>query len=188
MSCRSLCLNRRASSRPGLFSSETVSPKGNSLTSWPKRSEKRILRVPFVCEKLSFYQARLGTNIGQVLKRTTVRAGHRVTPGVQAPRLVLHATVRTNKKRIFCAILCTPLNMIIILPRQALDNHRERALIERRAIGLVDIFFLRCRLTFIIVQKRHHTRFFAMNRQDSDRSGNPLRESLALSNTCIEHL
>ena len=28
------------------------------------------------------------------------------------------------------------------------------------------------------MQKRHHTRFFAMNRQDSDRSGNPLRESI----------
>ena len=124
LACRSLCLNRRASSRPGLFSTETVSPKGNSLTSWRKRSEKRILRVPFVCEKLSFYQARLGTNIGQALKRSTVRAGHRVTPGVQAPRLVLHAAVRTKKKAHLLRH-STPLNMIIILPRQALDNHRE---------------------------------------------------------------
>ena len=45
----------------------------------------------------------------------------------------------------------------------------------RRAFKRLDASYAP-RVTFIIVQKRHHTRFFAMNRQDSDRSGNPLRE------------
>ena len=45
----------------------------------------------------------------------------------------------------------------------------------RRAFTRLDASYTP-RVTFIVVQKRHHTRFFAMNRQDSDRSGNPLRE------------
>ena len=40
------------------------------------------------------------------------------------------------------------------------------------------------RVTFIIVQKRHHTRFFAMNRQDSDRSGNPLPGTVVDTAVC----
>ena len=53
----------------------------------------------------------------------------------------------------------------------------------RRAFKRLDASYAP-RITFIIVQKRHHTRFFAKRKQDSDRSGNPLPGTVVDSGVC----
>ena len=40
------------------------------------------------------------------------------------------------------------------------------------------------RITFIIVQKRHHTRLFSEDREDTDRSGNPLPGTVVDTGVC----
>lgn len=64
---------------------------------------------------------------------------------------------------------------LCILVVCAMPSQAQEVTALRRAFKRLDASYTP-RVTFIVVQKRHHTRFFAMNRQDSDRSGNPLRK------------
>ena len=83
-----------------------------------------------------------------------------------------------------CVCFCVSRSDSVGLPLP-LSLQAQEVTALRRAFKRLDASYAP-RVTFIIVQKRHHTRFFAMSRQDSDRSGNPLREysPLPLSPLC----